>query len=147
MKSIILFLETSMPKYLYRSGSTQNIKLFNGKILNSTHDIKYKNIPLIYATDDISYAAGFCFEWSDSDGFDYGKINNQNWILRIPKRYQNKLNVKCSMYYLDTTNFTKIKKISTPEYLSDQSAKVLKEIKFNTCWDCLDKYKVKVILI
>jgi len=130
---------------LYRSGPQQNIKIF--KPQKSEKNIAYyntiKSFNKIYATDDISYAAGFCFDWADEEGFIFGK-NHSPWVLKVPKKYKSQLNNSCSMYKIDGTNFIKAKGTTTPEYISIEPAKVLKEIKFNTCWDCLKKYKVIV---
>ena len=147
MKSISLFLESKTSKYLYRSGPEQNIKIFKPQKNITGNTYIESDMNKIYATDDISFAAGFCFYWADNEGFSFGSNNRYSgpWILKIPKKYKNRLDKSCSMYYLDSSGFTKAK-IDTPEYISNNSAKVIKEIKFNTCWECLDKYKVKVVL-
>ena len=129
----------------YRSGPKQNIKEFIPRILKSAHKDSLKSTELIYVTDDSSYAAGFCFDWDDRDGFSFGKINNKQWMLKVPERFKDKLNSKCSMYHV-TGKFEKIKELSTPEYLSRSIVKVVKEIKFSSCWECLKTYNVKVVI-
>ena len=138
-----LIFENNIPKLMYRAGPTQNIKIFNPKKLETTHDSKFKNQSIIYTTDDISYAAGFCFNWSDKDGFEYGQINNGRWILKIPESYKHKLDDKCSMYVLDGSDCKRLN-TNTPEYYSTKSLKVVKEIKFNSCYECLNKYNVNI---
>jgi len=50
------------------------------------------------------------------------------------------------MYTIDGTDFTRIEG-NIPEYISTKPVRVLKEIKFDTCWDCLKKYKVNLKII
>jgi hypothetical protein len=135
-------------KQLYRSGLIQNIKIFKPQKNITQNTYISHDINKIYATDDISFAAGFCFTWSDQEGFSFGSNNRYSgpWILKVPEKYKDRLNNKCSMYVIDGTNFTKVKG-DIPEYISTESAKVLKEVKFNTCWDCLKKYKVIVNIV
>ena len=133
-------------KKLYRSGSIQDIKIFSPKNPIKTHNKSFDNKQLVYATDDIEYAAGFCFSWSNSQGFEFGRIDQGSWTLEVPKKYKNKLNHKCSMYELENNTFKKIN-IRTPEYYSIEPVKVVKEIKFNSCYKCLKKYNVILKII
>ena len=64
----------------------------------------------------------------------------------MPKKYKNKLNHKCSMYELENNTFKKIN-MRTPEYYSIEPVKVVKEIKFNSCYKCLKKYNVILKII
>lgn len=146
MKSITLFFEST--KYLYRSGPEQNIKTFKPQ-KNITGNTYIKNdLNKIYATDDPSFAAGFCFYWADQEGFSFGSNNRYSgpWILKVPKQYKSRLNNKCSMYIIDGTKFKKVKG-NIPEYISTENSKVIKEIKFNNCYDCLKKYGVVLKII
>jgi hypothetical protein len=133
-------------KQMYRSGPVQNIKMFNPRNSSKSHNKLFKNKQIIYATDNISYAAGFCFEWSDNEGFVYGRWNNGPWVLEMPKKYKNRLDSKCSMYELENNTFRKFN-IKTPEYYSTKPVKVIKEVKFRSCYDCLKKYGVVLKVI
>ena len=131
---------------MYRSGHTQNIKMFNPKNPDKAHNKQFRSKNLIYATNNPSYAAGFCFDWFDKEGFRFGRINQNPWLLEMPKKYKNRLNQKCSFYELESASFKKID-VRTPEYYSEKSVKVIKEIKFDSCYDCLEKYKVQIRFI
>jgi hypothetical protein len=147
MLSIKLLFEDIKIKYLYRSGPEQNIKIFSPQknLIGNTY-IK-SDLNKIYATDDISFAAGFCFYWSNNEGFNFGRNNYSDfWTLKIPKKFQKRLNNKCSMYIINGNNFKKLN-IKTSEYISNSSAKVIKEIKFKNCWDCLLKYNINIEII
>lgn len=127
--------------YYYRSGPIQNIKIFNPRIPDKKHESDFIK-QVIYVTNDPSFAAGFCFNWSDNDGFKFGRSNNGPWTLNIPEKYIIDLNQKCSMYILKGN--AKSFNIKTPEYYFDYPIEVFKEIKFNNCFDCLKTYNVKV---
>ena len=149
MRSIIRYLNESRNiNRMYRSGLIQNIKVFRPRTPVKTHSKTFKNKikDFVYATDDPSYAAGFCFEWADSEGFIYGRWNNGPWTLEVPKKYKNRLNQKCSMYEVENSTFKRLD-TKTPEYYSIEPAKVIKEIKFKSCYDCLKKYGVVVKVI
>jgi hypothetical protein len=135
------YLEKINTNKMYRSGPKQNIKIFEPRNPSKTHNKLFKNKQIIYVSNDISYAAGFCFEWSDDEGFKFGRYNNGPWTLEIPKKYKNRLNQKCSMYEVNNKPFKKIN-IKTPEYYSTEPVKVIKETKFKSCYDCLKKYNV-----
>lgn len=129
-----------MNKYLYRAGKEQNIKTFYPRKPISSHN-NNKNIPLLYATDDISFASGFCFDWSDNEGFKFGKINNNPWTLHVPTKYLYKLEQKCSIYILKQDNFIKLK-TKTPEYITYQPTNVIYEIKYKNCLQCLKQNNI-----
>lgn len=50
------------------------------------------------------------------------------------------------MYELENNTFKKIN-MRTPEYYSIEPVKVVKEIKFNSCYKCLKKYNVILKII
>lgn len=104
-----------------------------------------KNIKGVYASNDESYAAGFCFNWSEDEGFEFGRINNGKWTLEVPKKYKNRLDKPCSIYTVGG-NFNKIN-IGTPEFVSDENVKVLSEEKFDTAKDCLEKNGVEIRIV
>lgn len=131
-------------KILYRSGPERSIKIFNPRIVDKSHDPTFKRFPLIYASDDKSYAAAFCFDWDDQEGFRLGRTNNDPWTLTIPIKFQNRLLSNCSLYEIDGTSFTKIISLSTPEWSSKRPAKVLKEYKYNSALQCLKENSVRL---
>jgi hypothetical protein len=143
-----LVMEAVERKKMYRSGPVQNIKIFRPRTPVKMHNKTFKNKikDFVYATDDISFAAGFCFYWSNEEGFKYRRNNNGPLTLEVPKKYKNRLNQKCSMY--EVTNNTFKKMINNyAEYYSEKSVKVIKEIKFDSCYDCLKKYGVVLKVI
>lgn len=111
----------------------------------SAHKESLKTQKVIYATNDPSYAAGFCFDWSDSDGFKFGRINNKVWTLFVPNSFKHLLNSSCSMYTI-TGDFEKITELKTPEFLSYSNCKVIKEVKFNSCYELLKNYGTNLII-
>ena len=137
-------LTLSDNKIYYRCGPIQNIKTFEPKVPITAHNSNKTN-KLVYVTNDPSYAAGFCFDYAGNDDIEFGRINNKQWTLEIPKMLKHKLNGACSMYYLKG-NCLKIPNITTPEYYSTQTLTVIKEVKFKTCYECLDKYNVKLVI-
>lgn len=132
---------------LYRSGPISGIKVFHPREFGKRHDQSFKNRPLIYASSDINYAAGFCFDWSDNEGFKFGKSNKGPWTLQIPKQFRYKLLNKCSLYKVVNTDFFPVPKVTVPEYYTVESCKVLEETVFNTCLICLKTYNIKLVFI
>jgi HAD superfamily hydrolase (TIGR01509 family) len=137
--------ESNKPIRMYRSGPVQNIKVFLPRTPVKSHSKTFKNKikDLVYATDDISFAAGFCFYWSNEEGFKYGRNNNGPLTLEVPEKYKNRLSQKCSMYEVNNNTFKKMIN-NYAEYYSEEPVKVIKEIKFKNCYECLKKYKVQV---
>ena len=142
------YLEKINTNKMYRSGPVQNIKNFLPRTPVKMHSKTFKNKikDLVYATDDISFAAGFCFYWSNEEGFKYGRNNNGPLTLEVPEKYKNRLSQKCSMYEVNNNTFKKMIN-NYAEYYSEKSVKVIKEIKFDSCYDCLKKYDVVLKII
>ena len=130
---------------LYHCSYLQNLKFLDPTKVESTHDKDRK--PSIYATNDKSYAAGFCFKWNDSMGIDYGNDNNGPWTLWIPRKHLHLLNNPCSMYEIDSSTFKKIPNISVPEFVGYSKVKVLKETKFRTGKECMKYYDTVIEVI
>ena len=141
MRSILEYFK--QPIKMYRSGVTQNIKIFTPRTPDKVHDDMFRSKSLIYATSDPGYAAGFCFDWPDDEGFEFGNYNNGPWKLEVPKKYKDRLNPSCSLYELENKSFKRID-VNTPEYYSEEPVKVIKENKFDSCYDCLKKYGVRL---
>ena len=145
MRSIIRYLtESRNINRMYRSGPVQNIKVFRPRTPVKTHSKTFKNKikDFVYATNDISFAAGFCFYWSIDEGFKYGRNNNGPNTLEVPKKYKNRLNQKCSMYEVENSTFKKMIN-NHSEYYSTEPVKVIKETKFKSCSDCLKKCNIE----
>jgi len=138
-------LEIQTPKILYHASQHQGLKYLEAKYTQSTH-LKTLS-PAIYATDDKSYAAGFCFNWNSNEGFSYGSENFGQWELQIPKRYKHKLDIPCSIYEISSNGFKKVYGVSTPEFESRSTVKVLKEEKYKTARECLEQNNVKIVII
>ena len=133
---------------LYRAGPIRGIKEFIPRVFGTKHLDIFKNKPFIYVTSDISFAAGFCFGWSNDEGFHFSKDNKyQPWTLIVPKKFRNRLLNKCSMYKVDNSSFIKIPKITTPEYICPSPVKVIEEYQFNSCLLCLKEYNVRLKVI
>ena len=147
MKNVLEGYLNTIQKIIYRSGPIQNIKSFNPRKPDKAHSQLLKNKDIIYASDDSSFAAGFCFIWSDKDGFKFGRYNNGPWTLEVPNKFKDRLNSECSMYELESESFKKFKDIKTPEFYSIIPVKVIKEIKFKSCYKCLNNYKVILKII
>jgi len=126
----------------YHASPYQNIdKLkINKSKVKHTKDGK----PKIYASDDMSYAAGFCFKW-DGDIKYYSKKNG-TWVLEIPKSAKVTLNEPASMYLVEPDSFRKAS-TPTPEVISFKDVNIVREIKFKTARDCLKNYGVDVIFV
>lgn len=131
-------------EFVYRSGPIRCIKEFIPRLVDKTHDDKFKSFPVLYASSDPSYAAGFCFDWSDDEGFIFSKSNKDPWTLTVPKKYRDRLHNKCSLYKLDGSLFTRIPNLKTPEYMTKHICKVLEEKKYNSSYECLKDNVVKL---
>jgi len=133
---------------LYHASPQQNLKFIDPSKQQTTSNITdaYKKKKEVYASDDKSYAAAFCFNWSEQQGFRYGRVNNDPWELKVPPKYAQKLNHPCSIYIVDTKGFIDLN-MSTPEFVSKTKVKVLKEERYKTGHDCLRKNGVKVSIL
>jgi len=132
---------------LYHASPDQNLKYIDPKKTESFHNEKGKISKDVYASDDKSYASGFCFTWYSSEGFTYGKENdNDPWELKVPPKYAQRLNHPCSLYIVDTKGFRNMN-LSTPEYTSSIKVKVISEEKYPTALMCMRKNGVKVSIL
>jgi hypothetical protein len=135
--------EITKPKILYHSSNIQGIKFLDPEKNESSH-LKYLK-KYIYATDDKSYAAGFCFEWSSNDRIRFGQhVDDGPWVIEIPKVHLIKLKVKCSIYTVDSKGFKKVYGLPTPEFYSKEKVPVLSEEKYNSARECLEKNNVVI---
>jgi len=130
---------------LYHASPTQGMKVIDPK---KTQSGITKDRPKdVYASNDKAYAAGFCFNWNSSEGFNYGKDRDRDpWELKVPPKYSQRLNSKCSIYTVEVDTFRDLN-ISTPEYASKYKVKVLSEEKYPTALMCLRKNGVKVSIL
>jgi len=130
---------------LYHASRDQNLKYLDPKKTESFHS---KNDPkAVYATDDKSYAAAFCFTWYTGEGFVYGRERDRDpWELKVPPKYSQRLNAPCSLYTLENKGFIKLN-TSTPEYSSKIKVKIISEEKYPTALMCMRKNGVKVSIL
>jgi len=129
---------------LYHCSYLQNLKVLDPSKVESTHDKNKRSS--IYASNDKSYASGFCFSWNEKMGIDFGNTNNGPWELSIPRKYLHLLNKPCSMYEVDSSTFKNLN-VSVPEFISYSKVRVINEIKFRTGKECMGHYDtiIKVI--
>ena len=130
---------------LYHASPTQGMTIIDpSKQQSGTDGIHKKEV---YASDDKSYAAGFCFNWNSDQGFRFGKDKDKDpWELKVPPKYAQRLNNHCSIYTVETNKFRDLN-ISTPEYASKHKVKVISEEKYQTALMCLRKNGVKVSIL
>ena len=130
--------EITKPKILYHASDIQGIKILDPEKNMSSHLKVLKRY--VYATDDKSYASGFCFDWSSNDGIRFGQYkDNGPWVLQIPKKHLNMLKNKCSIYTIDSSGFKKVYGLPTPEFYRKEKVSVLSEEKYNSAKECLEK--------
>ncbi len=129
---------------LYHGSSTQNLKIIEPRRKTYVHKT---DPPRVFVTTDESFAACFTFYWADQEGFDLGNINNGPWILKVPKKFKNRLTKPCSIYIVEPGNYKQVKNMLKQEYFSTKPIKVLEEIKYRTALDAMKTNGVKVIFI
>ncbi len=130
---------------LHHGSPDQNLKVLDPKKQKSA--VSKRVGKEIYASDDKSYAAGFCFNWNSAEGFKYGKMRDKDpWELKVPPKYAQRLNHTCSMYVVENVGFRDLN-ISTPEYASKNKVKVISEEKYPTALMCMRKNGVKVSIL
>lgn len=129
---------------LYHASPTQGMKIIDPKKTQS--GITKDRPKAVYASDNKSYAAGFCFNWNSSEGFVYGQVNRGPWELKVPPKYAQRLNQSCSLYIVETKTFRSLN-ISTPEYASKYKVKVISEEKYPTALMCMRKNGIKVSIL
>ena len=129
---------------LYHASPTQKMKVIDPSKQKSGIDGIHKKE--VYASDDKSYASGFCFNWNSSEGFTYGKQGRGPWELKVPPKYSQRLNMPCSIYTVDTRSFRNLN-LSTPEYASKIKVKIISEEKYQTALMCLRKNGVRVSIL
>jgi hypothetical protein len=131
---------------LYHASKTQGLKILDPGKTRSTHLKSIK--PYVYATDDKSYAAGFCFEWSSKDGIRFGQWEDDGpWVLEIPRKHMIKLKAECSIYTISDSGFRKVRGVPTPEFYSKGKVKVKGEEKYKSALKCLQENGVEIEVI
>ena len=102
----------------YHGSPDQGLKFLDPQKTTSTHLKKIK--PYVYVTDDKSYAAGFCFPWSNNEGFRFRSESEtgNDWTIEIPRKYAHRLKKPCSIYYIKEGGFKKVYGMPTPEFLN-----------------------------
>lgn len=128
----------------YHASEKQGLKFLNPEETKSTHLKTLK--PYVFVTNDKTYAAGFCFPWSNNEGFKYGSKSEtgSDWVLEIPKKFIDRLKNSCSLYYVSEDGFRKVYGVATPEFYKKGKVKIEKEEKYRTAAECLKKNGVTV---
>lgn len=131
----------------YHASEKQGLKFLDPGETKSTHLKTLK--PYVFVTDDKTYAAGFCFPWSNNEGFKYGSESEtgSDWVLQIPRKYLNRLKNPCSLYIIKESGFRKVYGMPTPEFYKKGKVKIFKEEKYRTAAECLKKNRVQVRII
>jgi len=136
------------------SESSRHSTLFHASPVQNLKELKANNKTMnqlagrgIYATDDMTYASAFCFEWSDADGIRLGRINNGPWTIELPSKYKATLKKKpCSIYTISSKYFNDMTtQLKTPEWVSSTyNIPVMREYKYKSVLEAFEKNKLKV---
>jgi hypothetical protein len=131
----------------YHASDKQGLKYLDPKETKSTHLKSLK--PYVFVTDDKVYAAGFCFPWNNNEGFRFGSKSEtgSDWVLKIPRKYLDRLKKPCSIYYINEGGFRKVYGLPTPEFYKKGKVKIAKEEKYRTAAECLKNNGVEVRII
>ena len=132
---------------LYHASPNQNLEYIDPNKQNTTPNTgdAYEKKKEVYASEDKSYAAGFCFNWNAQQGFRFSCIDGV-WEIKVPPKYAQKLNYPCSIYEVETKGFINLN-MSTPEFASTIKVKVINEEKYNSCYDCLKQNGVIISIL
>jgi len=130
---------------LYHASSQQDLKYIDpNKNIMKHNNEKHRKV---YASPDKAYASAFSFMWSEAEGFRYERSTDRDsWVLKVPPKYASRLNHPCSIYIVDNAGFVD-ENMSTPEYSSKVSVKVLKEEKYKSALECMRINGVKVSIL
>jgi hypothetical protein len=147
MKTLEKYLmEISTTKKMYHASPHQNLKII--KIREAEKQSQRGLKGKIWGTPDKEYAAMFCIPATSSLGFRKGKYaGDKHRTFEIPKKYLSWLNRKCSIYEVDPKSFKPEKGRKTPDWISESDVKVLKETKYQSARECLEKNNVIIKVI
>jgi hypothetical protein len=131
----------------YHASEKQGLKFLDPQQTKSTHLKASK--PYVYVTDDKSYAAGFCFPWSNNEGFRFGSESEtgSDWTIKIPRKYMDRLKKPASIYIITDGGFRKVYGVDTPEYYKNGRVNLAKEERYRTAMECLKKNNVNIQII
>lgn len=130
---------------LYHGASQQGLKYIdpNKNVIKHNNETHRK----VYASPDKAYASVFTFTWKESEGFRLERLaDNEPWELKVPPKYMSRLNYSCSIYIVDNNPFVD-ENMSTPEYSSNESVKVMKEELYKSALECMKINGVKVSIL
>lgn len=138
--------EISRAKKIYHASPHQNLKVIKIREAEKQSQRGLKN--LIWGTPDKEYASMFCIPATSSLGFRKGIYpGDKHRTFEIPKKYLSWLDRKCSIYELDPSTFKPESGRQTQDWISNVDAKVLREEKYNSARECLEKNNVKIRVI
>lgn len=130
---------------LYHGATQRGLKYIdpNKNVIKHNNESHRK----VYASPDKAYASLFTFTWKESEGFKLQRLTEtEPWELKIPPKYSSRLNHSCSIYIVDDKPFVD-ENMSTPEYSSNDSVKVLKEETYDSALECMRMNGVKVSIL
>lgn len=147
----ILKLLEATERVLYFGSSKQGLKkdlknTLTPKKPQSAHAEHIKRSSVVYASDEKAYAAAFTFKWSEEEGFEFGKYGETGiYTLKIPHKYLSRIKKPCSLYTVKG-DFTKLR-TGTPEYISREPVKIMREKKYSSAEECMEKNGVRIRVV
>jgi hypothetical protein len=147
MSYLDFLIEGVMSGVFYHASPDQGLRFLDPSKTKSTHLKEVK--PYVYVTDDKSYAAGFCFHWSNNEGFRFGSESEtgSDWTLKIPRKYMDRLKRPSSIYIIRESGFRKVYGQDTPEFYKAGKVKIAQEERYKTALECLKRNNVNVKFI
>ncbi len=122
---------------LYHGSYQQNLKELNVEYGKTSH--VFKRMYYVYAAEAARLASAFTFQWRDSMGINFGRVNGGPYTLSVPTQHLHLLNKKCSMYTVPKLKFKRVITGLRGEYYSEVSVPILTEVKYKSAKDCMIK--------
>lgn len=132
-------LAAVLPAKMYAGSPKQNLKSMNP---SGDYTLQDEHVgPIVFGTHDKRYASIYTFRWEDDNSANFG-IYNGVYEFKIRRIAEDKMKDPCSIYIIDSKDFQQFDDL---EWYSTRPVKVLKEIKFDTVYDCLVAHGIKII--
>jgi hypothetical protein len=132
---------------LYHASTTQNITTLEPrKRYTPSGKIDFE---AIYATKLPAFAVAHSFSWDSSEGI-LLQVDEKTFqvTLKIPKDFEERLNVPISLYTISSETFQQTQEESTGlTFYSREKVKVISQEKFESVTKALEKYNGKVVLV
>ena len=125
----------ALSQLFYHGSSVQNLTVLSSR----KKSFRFKtDSPRVFVADDIAYASAFTWNWTNSDGIELGRINNDRYMIQIPKRFKSIVSKGNCSIYIVKGDFKQIK--SQPmEYFTKSDVPVLKELKYSSPLEAMKK--------